>query len=298
MSFRSVGKASLVIGFVSSGFLQAAEADWRPLLNEKMTGWEVWLGRPHPSIQGLPADLPADEKGKKLPLGLGNDPKGVFTMKMQDGEPVLRISGEIWGGLTTTETFTSYHLRTQIKWGEQKWEPRLDRVRDNGILYHCTGEHGAGGGNWKKSLEFQVQEGDMGDFWQVAGTRADIRAVQVEKDFFYDPKGEVRRFGEAEVEGVTKAHVAHLRGDFEKPHGEWNTLDLYVVGRDAVHVVNGTVVLVLRNASAVDKETKTETPLTSGQIQIQSEAAECFYRRLEIRPLAEFPADIKKAAGL
>jgi hypothetical protein len=41
-----------------------------------------------------------------------------------------------------------------------------------------------------------------------------------------------------------------------------------------------------------------KTPLTSGQIQIQSEAAECFYRRMEIRPLAEFPADIKKAAGM
>jgi hypothetical protein len=65
-----------------------------------------------------------------------------------------------------------------------------------------------------------------------------------------------------------------------------------------VHVVNGTVVLVLGNASAVDKETPKKTPLTSGQIQIQSEAAECFYRRMEIRPLAEFPADIKKAAGM
>ena len=58
------------------------------------------------------------------------------------------------------------------------------------------------------------------------------------------------------------------------------------------------MVLVLRNASAVDKATKQETPLTAGQIQIQSEAAECFYRRMEIQPLKEFPAGLRKAAGL
>lgn len=297
MSIFPIGKASLAFAFVLSGFVHAEE-NWRPLLNEKLTGWEVWLGRPHPSIEGLPADLPLDEKGKKLPLGLNNDLKGVFTIKTQDGEPVLRISGEIWGGLTTTETFSNYHFRTQIKWGELKWAPRLDRVRDNGICYHCTGEHGAAGGNWKKSLEFQVQEKDMGDFWQVAGTRADIKAVEVEKQYFYDPAGTTLRFGEGGADGVINSHVAHLRRDHEKPHGEWNTLDLYVVGRDAVHVVNGEVVMVLRNASAVDKETKTETPLTSGQIQIQSEAAECFYRRMEIRPLNEFPENVRKAAGL
>jgi len=298
MSLCLFGKSFLIISLASADFTHAAEGDWRPLLNEKLTGWEVWLGRPHPSIRGLPANLPADEKGKKLPLGLANDPKGVFTMQMEEGEPVLRITGEIWGGITTTETFSNYHFRTQIKWGALKWEPRLDRVRDNGILYHCTGEHGAGGGNWKKSLEFQVQEKDMGDFWQVAGTRADIKTVLVEKQYYYDPAGESLRFGEGGAEGVIKAHVAHLRGDFEKPPGEWNTLDLYVVGRDAVHMVNGTVVLVLRNASAVDKTTKQETPLTAGQIQIQSEAAECFYRRMEIQPLKEFPADLRKAAGL
>lgn len=297
MPFRFFGKTTLIFGFVTSGLLHAEDKGWQPLLNEKLVGWETWLGRPHASVQGLPADLPVDEKGRRPPLGLGNDPKGVFTISMQDGEPVLRISGEIYGALTTTESFSNYHFRTQIKWGEAKWEPRLERKRDNGILYHCTGDHGSGG-NWKKSLEFQVQEQDMGDLWPVAGTRATVRTIHEENDFFYDPEGVKRRFGEANVEGVTKAHVAHLRGDFEKPHGEWNTLDLYVVGRDAIHVVNGTVVLVLQNASSVDKQTKKETPLTSGQIQIQSEGAECFYRRMEMRPLEAFPAAIREAAGL
>ena len=70
------------------------------------------------------------------------------------------------------------------------------------------------------------------------------------------------------------------------------------VVQNLITEIIGTVVLVLRNASAVDKATKQETPLTAGQIQIQSEAAECFYRRMEIQPLKEFPAGLRKAAGL
>lgn len=289
---------SLLISALLVGSVHSAEQGWRPLLDEKLSSWEKWLGRPHASVKGLPENLPMEADGKrKAPLGLNNDLKQVFTASLQDGEPVLRISGEIWGGLTTKESFSNYHFRTQIKWGEAKWEPRLDRVRDNGILYHCEGPHGVAGGNWKKSLEFQVQEKDMGDFWQVGGTRADIRAVLVDGKYFYDPAAPVLRFG-YEGEGVIKSSVAHLRGDFEKPHGEWNVLDLYVIGGDAIHAVNGKVVLVLKNAGAVDAATKTEKPLGTGQIQIQSEAAECFYRRMEIRRIEVFPPEIAKEAGL
>ncbi len=296
MSLRPI-IAAYAIGLSLSNPSQAAEEKWQPLLDEKLSQWEVWLGRPHPSIQGLAPELSAPgTDGKKKTLGLNNDPRKVFTASLQDGEPVLRITGEIWGGLTTLESFSNYHFRTQIKWGETKWEPRLDKVRDNGILYHCTGPHGAGGGNWKKSLEFQVQEMDMGDFWPVAGVRADIRATLVDGKYFYDPAAEALRFGEA-GEGVIKSHVAHLKGDFEKPHGGWNTLDLYVIGRDAIHVVNGKVVLAVRNAAAVEGPEKKETPLAAGQIQIQSEAAECFYRRMEIRPLEAFPEEMRKAAN-
>ncbi len=267
--------------------------EWRPLLDQNLTHWEKWLGRPHPSVQGLPADLPLEADGKKkAPLGLNNDPKNVFSVKMQDGEPVLHITGEIWGGLTTLESFSNFHLRTQIKWGEAKWQPRLDRVRDNGILYHCTGPHGVAGGNWKKSLEFQVQEKDMGDFWQVGGTVAEIRASLTDGKYFFNPTAAPLRFG-YEAEGVIKSSVAHLPGDFEKPYGEWNTLDLYVLGADAIHVVNGEVVLTLKNGTAIDITTKQSTPLTAGQLQIQSESAECYYRRMEITPLKEFPASLK-----
>lgn len=270
----------------------AEEKSWRPLLDEKLTAWEVWLGPPHPSVEGLPADL-----SPKTPLGLNNDPKKVFSVKLEDGEPVLHITGEIWGGLTTLESFSNFHLRTQFKWGDARWEPRKDTVRDNGILYHCNGPHGAGWDFWKQSLEFQIQEKDMGDFWQIAGTRTEIRATLIGDKYFYSPAADWLRFGHEE-NGTLKTSAAHLRGDFEKPQGEWNDLDLYVIGGDAIHVVNGKVVLALRNSVAVDLASGEESPLTSGQLQIQSESAECFYRRFEISELKEFPAPLKSEAGL
>ena len=52
-----------------------------------------------------------------------------------------------------------------------------------------------------------------------------------------------------------------------------------MVGNDAVHVVNGEVVMVVQDAVDGDGQ-----PLTAGQIQLQSEAAECFYKGLRLTP--------------
>jgi hypothetical protein len=37
--------------------------------------------------------------------------------------------------------------------------------------------------------------------------------------------------------------------------------------------------------------------LCRGKLQIQSEGAEAYYRRIEIRPITDYPADIRAAAG-
>ena len=93
----------------------AENGDWRPLLNEKLTGWEVWVGAPHKTVTGLPAGTPLSGDGHEgTPLGLNNDPKGVFTVRIEDGEPVLAISGEILGGVNTKESFSNYHFRVQF----------------------------------------------------------------------------------------------------------------------------------------------------------------------------------------
>lgn len=268
-----------------------AETGWRPLLDRNLSQWESFIGVPHGSL-GLPG-VPADSDGRNgTPLGLGRDPLGVFRMIEQDGEPVLAVNGQIFAGLTTREEFANYHLRLQFKWGDRKWAPRADKKRDSGLLYHCTGPHGAFWNVWMRCLEFQIMEGDTGDYFGLAGTAATITAVQKEKRWFYDPTAPAQVFLKAP--GAPGSYVAHRPGDFERPQGEWDTLDLYVIGRDAVHVVNGQVVNVLRDAAVVEADGSLQ-PLSSGKIQLQSEAADCYFRRVEIRPITEFPAAIRAA---
>ncbi|MEL7159759.1 MAG: DUF1080 domain-containing protein, partial [Bacteroidota bacterium] len=265
----------------------AATEGWTDLLDPELSQWDIWMGVPHVSVRGLPEGTPQSEDVHNgTPMGLNKDPKGVFTMEKEAGEDVLRVSGEIYAGLTSKEQYGDYHLQLQFKWGEKKWEPRLGQQRDNGLLYHCTGDHGAFWNVWMRCLEFQIQENDMGDLFCLAGANSLARTVDVadKKSYQYLESGGVFR-------GVGRA-FGNFRNQRsapnEKPHGEWNILDLYTVGGAAIHVVNGKVVNALRGAFVEENGKRTE--LTRGYLQLQSEAAEGYYRGVRIRPLQEFPA--------
>lgn len=264
----------------------AAEGAWRALWNEKnLSGWDVYLGRPHKSVQLEGAERNA--KGEHAgPVGLNRDPKRVFTVVQVDGRPAVRASGEIYGTITTQESFSNYHLRFEMKWGEKKWPPREALKRDAGVLYHANGPWGTVG-PWLPSLELQIQEGDIGDFWAV-NSRAMIRARSVEKDFIYEPKAEPRMFAMG-MPGLTRRVMKGA--DFEKPHGAWNVIEVVCVGDTAWHVVNGHVVMILEKCERKDGETW--VPATSGRIQLQSEGAELFYRKIELRPVTELPAEFR-----
>ena len=261
-----------------AGVVSAEE--WSQLLDKDLSQFEVWIGIPHTSVTGLPEGTIQAEKVTTrtgTPLGLNNDIKKVFTLEMTDGEPVVHISGEIYGCITTLKEYENYHFSARFKWGEKKWEPRLDQPRDSGILYRCTGEHGAFWKTWKSSLEFQVQEQDLGDFYTLAGSTGDARFKLDGKLQVYDPQS---------TTFSTKGRVA-ANPEADAPHGEWNKLEIYTLGTTSVHVANGQVVLVVENAN------KAGVPLTKGQIQIQSEGAECFYKQLKIAPITDFPPEIK-----
>ena len=69
-------------------------------------------------------------------------------------------------------------------------------------------------------------------------------------------------------------------------------IELFAVGQTCVHVVNGKVVMILTGSR--HKVDGKEVPLTRGRIQLQSEWAEVFYRKPEVRPIAEIPGDMIK----
>lgn len=270
--FTGLGLLLLMVGCTLSAEKENNQQDsWRNLFDgNTLQGWDTYLGPPYSSEE------PA--------LGLNNDPKEVFSVISHEGENVIRISGEIWGGMSTSESFENYHLQLQFKWGEKKWPPRQDKKRDSGLLYHADGPHGLGSGFWLKSQEFQIQEGDCGDYWGVAGAFVDIRSEYINDSIYrYDPAGEFHEFSEARGVG----NYCKKFPDAENATGEWNTLDLYTIGGKSMHVVNGVLTMVLENSQhEVDGEI---LPLTKGKIQLQSEAAEIFYRNIRIRPIQELP---------
>jgi len=74
--------------------------------------------------------------------------------------------------------------------------------------------------------------------------------------------------------------------DPEKPV-DWNVCEVIAWGNVGIHILNGEVVLVLTNPRF--KEGGREIALTHGKIQLQSEGAEVFYRKAEVRPIEEIP---------
>lgn len=259
--------------------INANAQKWEKLLDEDLSKWEVWTGVPHESVQNLPKGVKGVKNVMKegVPIGLGDLMEIFKVEKDKRGNPIIHISGEIYAGLTTLKSYKNYHLTLKVKWGEKKWEPRLNNKRDNGLLYHCYGSHGAFWNVWMRCLELQIQEGDMGDLYALAGTSSKVKA---DKTRHWDP----------DSEKVTR--TAKRSEDAEKPNGEWNVIDLYVIEDKAIHVVNRKVVLALTDAKKNDG-----TILNSGKIQIQSEGAEAFVKDIKIKRIKKFPRRIKKKAG-
>jgi len=240
-----------------------------------LTGWDTYLGPAY--------DSQSQEFDTLEIAGLNNDPLHVFSVVQEDGQPAIRISGENFGGLSTTREFSNYHLTLQFKWGLGKSEPRKNQKRDSGLLYHAVGNHGADYGFWMRSQEFQIQEGDCGDYWGVAGGSFEIPANKQQEEYVYSPKADLLTFNETSPNG----RRCIKSPDAEKPSGEWNTLEVYALGDTAIHIVNGVVNMMLYHSAQLDHGNL--TPLKQGKIQIQSEGAEVFYRNIQIQSIKQLP---------
>jgi len=93
--------------------------------------------------------------------GLNTDPEQVFCF--EDG--VFHISGTEFGYLITKDEFADYYLRAEFKWCEATHPPREEQACDSGILYHIQGPNPV----WPTSIEYQICEGQTGDFYMTGG---------------------------------------------------------------------------------------------------------------------------------
>ncbi len=271
-----------------------AQSSWTSLWNGKdLSEWTTWLGKPHKSMDV--AGLQRDAEGKYLEaVGPDKDPLKVFTVVTEDGQPAIRISGQIFGELRSKTSLQDYRLRLQFKWGKAKWPPRheAETPRDSGLLYHVHAAPGTEGRTWARSIELQIQERDVGDLYAV-GSQISVRSTPRRIDekriaYDYDPKGEFHLF--SQIEGQEGRCIKHP--DNEKPTGEWNTVEIVCLGEEAIHIVNGKVVMRLHGPRRIDGPQP--VPVTSGPILLQSEGAEVFFRQIETMPITAIPTEFRE----
>jgi hypothetical protein len=263
------------------------EASWTNLLDRDLSQWDQYLSYKHQI--GYDGQVPKDKNGNSInPIGLNRKEYGVFNLTEEKGEPILKISGEIYGCVFTKKEYTNYHLRLQVKWGEQKWNPRMNLLKDSGILYHSIGPMGAEyWKSWMLSQEFQIMEGHMGDYWSQANSAIDIRAFIPE--YIMNPVADKSQPFISLGEGEKIQGFCLRSANFENSHGDWNTLELVCFEDKSIHIVNGQVVMILQNSRYVRDGKK--IPLTKGRIQLQSEAAAVYFKNIQIRNLKAMPVE-------
>lgn len=125
-------------------------------------------------------------------------------------------------------------------------------------------------------------EAHTGDFWSQATSAIDIRAFASESGL--NPMAhESQNFLSFGEQGEAGKYCLRSN-NYENPHGEWNTLDLYCYQDKSLHVVNGNVVMILKNSRYLNDDNEF-FPLVKGKIQLQSEAAEVFFKDIRIRAI-------------
>jgi hypothetical protein len=230
---------------------QLPVTEWRSLTD---TTWSAWY--------------------RFLPFsGRDADARGVFTVEDDQTLHILGIEppagDQDFGYVATRDEFSNYRLRVTQRWGTRKFAPRTDAVRDSGLLYHMRGDDMV----WPQSVEFQIQEHDVGDLFLLG----DIGATT--------PLGASKPgmlFGEGGAPLMLRGGAVTKGGTFDSLD-DWNQLELIANEREFMHIVNGQV-----NHRGWDLEFQKNgqwQPLYGGRILLQAEGAEVFYRDVQVRPI-------------
>jgi hypothetical protein len=255
--------------------------NWVTLFNGRdLTGWDAYL---------------SSETAEKLIPNV--DPKNVFTVTNIDAQGAIRVSGEVYGAITTQREFENVHFRLDFKWGEKRWPARANVGRDSGILYGCVGDPNPRT-SWMTSVENNIMEKGVGQWWSVNGAIIDVEGewITAENELLIPYKKEgaderniVYRPG-APLMTASSANGITPYFDMENVFGNWNTVEVIFWDGNCIHILNGRVNLVAVNPR-YSREGRW-LPLERGKIQLQSEAAEVFFKNIQARRCDEIPGEL------
>jgi len=244
---------------------EAKGGAWTPLFNGRdLTGWYTFLQK----------------------HGKNSDPDRVVTI--EDGSIHLYKhaadgSEVVMGYIGTEKEYGNYHLRFRYRWGDKKFAPRYALKRDAGLYYHILGADAV----WPRSLQFQIEATNVGDLIALHGFQLDSTVdpkTRAETKATFLPAGQG---GEAHVLGGKGiAYQGHLAGDHERDG--WNTVEVIAQGDTVTHRLNGRLINQGTKVRLVDPDQNNAVrPISRGRIALEIEAAEIYFRDVEIRSLDE-----------
>ena len=247
-----------------------------------------------------PGTCPPSRPGEPIFQFNGKDLTGFYTYlhDHQYDDPARGLHGPrrhdphlgrwIRRHLTTKDEFHDYHLVTEWKWGERTWAPRKRNARDSGILVHCVGPDGAAGGNWMESQECQIIEGGCGDLLMVGGVGKPSLTCETRRR-----PGQAVLLREGRQTRHTQLGAVQLVGprpDLERrsrlPRQPRRREAARRVEPDGSHLRRR---LDHQHCQRLRRQHRHEIQPDQGQDHFQSEGAEIFFRKIEIRPLIKSP---------
>jgi hypothetical protein len=160
---------------------------------------------------------------------------------------VLVCRGQPLGYLYTEQEYTNFELQLQWRW------PPGGKAGNGGVLIRTAAPHKI----WPKSLEAQLNAGQAGDFWGLAGYA--LNGLAERKKVVEHPK-----FG-------TLTNLKKT-ADLEKPVGQWNDYQIVAEGGRVTLRVNGQVV-----------NQTTDCDVACGRILLTSEGDEIHFRNVQLR---------------
>ncbi|MEO6361025.1 MAG: DUF1080 domain-containing protein [Sphingomicrobium sp.] len=282
MARLKLAAVAIVLGLSASGYAQnkraapvrapianqipgaVADDAWTPLFNGKdLSGWTA--GYSSKPLDGRPASALFAVEG------------GVIHAYPTEAAGTEQVQAFI----ETNRDYKNYRVSLEYKWGEKKFSPRMDLVRDAGLIYHVYEKPEY---NWPHGVESQIQEGDTGDLWAISARATSTIVPQT------------LRYARA-VDGGVPVLVGTYGGFERIRHGAlnelpgWNRLEVIVRGDSSTHIVNGFVNMRATGLKSWDSARKAWVPLTHGKLALQAEYAEVYYRNIRIRPLT--PAEMR-----
>ena len=206
--------------------------------------------------------------------GYGRDPNGVFSVR----DSLIHALPSGRGHLGYANTRINFHARVSWRFGP------AGTSHNAGLMYHVDENAPKRNAQYPRSIECQMAETRAGELWTISGvwarTTIDPRTTAVNARYLEPGKG-----GIPLVQGEPDRRIS-LQSPLEKLGG-WNTLEIIVLGDSVVHKVNGMVALRAGGMRAPDSTAPTEyakgKPFIGGNLALQAEGQEVYYRKWEIR---------------